>query len=168
MKALLRELMAYNIWANRQITSVILAMDPGSWHQPVASSFPTLYKTLLHIWDADAIWWQRLEKRPTLHIPSTWFTGDLPELVDHLLKQEQQWLDLFQPEGDLDPAGDFTYTNLKGDQFGQPLYQVITHIGNHGTYHRGQLVTMLRALGAGPIPQTDFVHWARKAGTEAG
>ncbi len=54
-----------------------------------------------------------------------------------------------------------TYRNLKGDQFSQPVYQVLHHIFNHSTYHRGQLVTMLRQVGLEKIPSTDFIAWAR-------
>jgi len=44
----------------------------------------------------------------------------------------------------------------------QPVCQMILHVFNHGTYHRGQLVNMLRQLGIEKIPQTDFIVWSRK------
>jgi uncharacterized damage-inducible protein DinB len=42
------------------------------------------------------------------------------------------------------------------------VYQILLHLANHNTYHRGQLVNMLRQLGVEKIPQTDFVVWSRK------
>jgi len=42
------------------------------------------------------------------------------------------------------------------------LFQILLHIFNHGTYHRGQLVTILQQLNIQNIPQTDFIVWTRK------
>ena len=46
-----------------------------------------------------------------------------------------------------------SYTGTKKEQFKQPVCDVLLHVFNHGTYHRGQLVTMLRQLGASNIPE---------------
>ena len=46
-------------------------------------------------------------------------------------------------------------------QFKQPTWQMLLHVFNHGTYHRGQLVNMLRQLGVSRIPATDFALWSR-------
>jgi len=51
---------------------------------------------------------------------------------------------------------------LKGEHFKQPIYKMLLHVFNHGTYHRGQIVNMLRQLGIEKIPQTDFIVWSRK------
>jgi uncharacterized damage-inducible protein DinB len=56
----------------------------------------------------------------------------------------------------------FQYQNKKGEQFKQPLYQMLIHLFNHGTYHRGQIVTILHQLGIKKIPQMDFIVWSRK------
>lgn len=162
MKQLLNEFLAYNLWANQQLTSCILALAAGDWTKPVSSSFPSLHKTLLHMWDADSIWWQRLEGEGNIKVPSKYFQEDTVDLVGRLLLQNEAWTARVKELDAEALAMTFSYTNLKGEQFGQPLYQVVLHLCNHGTYHRGQLVTMLRTLGVLEIPQTDFVHWARK------
>jgi uncharacterized damage-inducible protein DinB len=56
----------------------------------------------------------------------------------------------------------FSYYNTKREMFKQPVFQVLLQVMNHGSYHRGQLVNMLRQLGQQKIPQTDFIAWARK------
>ncbi|MGH8005203.1 MAG: DinB family protein, partial [Limisphaerales bacterium] len=48
------------------------------------------------------------------------------------------------------------YTNLKGETYQYPLWQMLQHQVNHSTYHRGQITTMLRQLGAKPVA-TDFL-----------
>ena len=56
----------------------------------------------------------------------------------------------------------FSITILKREMFKQPVWQMILHVFNHGTYHRGQLINMLRQLGVEKISQTDFIVWSRK------
>jgi uncharacterized damage-inducible protein DinB len=161
MKAVLNEFMAYHLWANQQICAAVSTLDRSKWTSPLPGSFPSIHKTLLHIWDADSIWWQRCMQHEQVIIPSQNFMDDTPELIRRLLLQDEDWL---RYASDLEltaPQQNFSYTNKKGEKFTQPLYQVLLHICNHGTYHRGQLVTMLRESGAAKIPQTDFVHWAR-------
>ena len=55
----------------------------------------------------------------------------------------------------------FFYHNSKKEQFKQPVYQVLLHLFNHQTYHRGQLVTMFHQLGITNIPATDFIKYCR-------
>ena len=59
MKELLSHYAAYNLWANKAITEAILEMDEQLHQQIVKSSFPNLYATVLHMWDAESAWWQR-------------------------------------------------------------------------------------------------------------
>ena len=65
------------------------------------------------------------------------------------------------PQGLNDFIKDVHYKSLKGIPFSQPLYQLLLHVFNHATYHRGQLVTILRQLDVQNIPQTDFIAWSR-------
>jgi uncharacterized damage-inducible protein DinB len=67
-------------------------------------------------------------------------------------------------EADLDRV--VHYRNLKGEASEAPLWQLLRHVVNHATYHRGQVVTMLRQVGAEP-PSTDLVLWYRKGKPEA-
>jgi uncharacterized damage-inducible protein DinB len=55
----------------------------------------------------------------------------------------------------------FQYYNSKREYFKQPIFQMLLHVFNHGTYHRGQLVNMLRQLAVEKIPQTDFIVFSR-------
>jgi uncharacterized damage-inducible protein DinB len=55
----------------------------------------------------------------------------------------------------------FAYRNSKKEQFKEPVYQVLMHVFNHATYHRGQMVTMMRQLDVKTIPATDFIVFSR-------
>ncbi|MFK5047672.1 DinB family protein, partial [Klebsiella pneumoniae] len=55
----------------------------------------------------------------------------------------------------------FTYKNLKGMLFSNEVWKTVHHVMNHSTYHRGQIVTMLRQLGVTQIPQSDYIAFIR-------
>jgi uncharacterized damage-inducible protein DinB len=162
MKELLMQLAAYHLWADELLLETILQLPAEKQNQPLPSSFPSLYKTVLHMWDAESIWWQRLKLQERVIKQSDHFTGNMQELSSQLLQQNRQWLEWMNSAGDHQLQHVFQYQNTKRESFKQPVYQMLLHLFNHGTYHRGQLVTMLRQLGVEKIPQTDFIVWSRR------
>ena len=94
-------------------------------------------------------------------VPSLTFHPNIQEAVNGLLQQDQLWLDWVMQASQPQLEHSFTYRNSKKQQFKQPVWEMLLHLFNHGTYHRGQLVTMLRQLGEEKIPQTDFIHFSR-------
>lgn len=161
MKELLRQFVAYHIWAHQKVLDVVLSLPEEKHKAELPSSFSSLYKTALHMWDADSIWWQRIVSPEKVIIPSVGFNGTMSDIVDGLLLQGQQWLAWVNETSEESLNEIFHYRSIKGDPFSQPLKDVVLHICNHGTYHRGQLINMLRQLNAGKLPQTDYVVWAR-------
>ena len=112
--------------------------------------------------DAESIWWQRMKLQERISRPSDDFTGDMKELTSHLLHQNRQWNEWVNNVNEHQLEHVFQYQNSKRELFKQPIYQMLVHVFNHGTYHRGQLVNMLRQLGEEKVPQTDFIQWSRK------
>ena len=161
MKELLKQMAVYNVWAHKKIMDAVLSIPVEKQKAEIPSSFSSLEKTILHMWDAESIWWQRMKLHERLMIPSENFKGTTVEAVNGLLSQSALW------EGWVNNVSDnmlehvFEFRNKKGDQIKMPIWQMLTHIFNHGTYHRGQLVNMLRQLGVKKIPQTDFSLWSR-------
>jgi uncharacterized damage-inducible protein DinB len=162
MKELILQLSGYHTWANQQLIDIILQLPGEKQTQTVASSFDSLLKTVIHLWDAESIWWQRLKLSERILIPSETFNGNFNEAANQLLQQNRQWTQWISNAQEHMFQHEFIYLNLKKEQFKQPVYQVLLHVFNHGTYHRGQLVTMLRQLGIEKIPQTDYIAWSRK------
>jgi len=162
MKELLTNLADYNIWANQRLMDTILSLPEEKQKQELPSSFKSIYHTVLHMWDAENIWWQRMKLQERITRPSDNFKGDMKEVVAGLLQQNRQWKDWIASatEPMLDHV--FQYYNSKREHFKHPVYLMLQHVFNHGTYHRGQLVNMLRQLGVSKIPGTDFILWGRK------
>lgn len=162
MKELLRQLAACNTWANHRLFELVLTLPEEQQKQELPSSFSSLHLTILHMWDAESIWWQRVKLQEVVIPPSANFSGRTAEAVQGLLHQNKLWEDWLSSATEMGLEHVFSYYNTKRELFKQPIYQVLLQVMNHGSYHRGQVVNMLRQLGMQKIPQTDFITWSRK------
>lgn len=113
------------------------------------------------MWDASSIWWQRVQKHEQIVIPSLSFHPSIKDITNGILHQDQQWIDWVGEATEEMLLEKLAYKNMKGDPFEQPVSEILLHLPNHGTYHRGQLVTMLRQLGIEKMPQTDYILFSR-------
>lgn len=162
MKELLQQLATYNAWANGQLVDLIQQLPEEQLTAEVPSSFNTLQGTLLHMWNAESVWWQRLKLQERITEPADGFRGGLKEVVTGLQGLDRQWVEWVSGAQERMFQHEFFYVNFRKERFKQPVFQVLLHVFNHNTYHRGQLVNMLRQLGIEKIPQTDFIVWSRK------
>ena len=161
MKELLKQLAAYNVWATQRITDVILSLPEEKQKAEIASSFNSLHTTILHIWDAESIWWQRMKLHERFVRPSDNPKGSTRDVINGLLSQSKLWEAWLSNASELSLDHVFQYYNNKKEPVKMHIYQMISHVFNHRTYHRGQLITMRRQLGVEKLPGTDFVLWVR-------
>lgn len=161
MKELLKQYAVFNTWASQQLLNVILALPEEQQRQELPSSFNSLYRTVLHMWDAESIWWQRMKLHERIIRPSENFNGNMKDVANGLLGQSKQWEEWVGNASDLAIDHVFQYQTFDKAQYKQPTWQMLLHVFNHGTYHRGQLVNMLRQLGVTKVPATDFILWSR-------
>lgn len=161
MKELLKQYAAYNVWAHQRIMDLLIILPEDKQVAEIPSSFNSLLKTILHTWDAESIWWQRIKLQEHVIRPSEHFSGTLQDACNGLLFQSRQWEEWISNASDLSLDHVFQYQTSKREVIKTPVYQVLHHVFNHGTYHRGQLVNMLHQLGIDKIPSTDFAIWVR-------
>lgn len=160
MKELLNQYAAFNVWATQRITDVIVQLPEATIHAELVSSFPTLYKTVLHLLDAESIWWQRLKLQEHIERPSDTFTGSFAELQKKLLQQSNLFLEWVSNATEPQLQHVFAYIREK-EQIKMQVCHMLLHVFNHNSYHRGQLVTMLRQSGVTKIPSMDFSAYVR-------
>jgi uncharacterized damage-inducible protein DinB len=156
------DLAKYNRWANEKIISWCQAIDDEQWNQEIVSSFPRIAATVLHIVGAEQIWAERLQnvKNPDW-LPST-FIGDKDDTIAAWRKSSDlliQFTEIMHPERLLENQ---YYKRINGEEFTQPVYEILSHVFNHSTYHRGQIVTMLRQVGFEDVSSTDLLNYYRK------
>lgn len=162
MKEFLNQLSAYNSWANQKLIACILALPEEKLQLSLPSSFNSFENTLLHMWDAESCWWQRLKLQENIIPPSANFKGGIRDLCTALQHQNKLWESWISSASPAALEHVFLYLNSKREPFKMQVVQMLLHVFNHGTYHRGQLVNMLRQAGIDKIPPTDFAIWARK------
>ncbi len=164
MKELFKQYAAYNLWANAKALDAIYLLSQEQQHRHIESSFSSLYKTVFHVWRAEAIWWSRMQEIINPAVPEDKFNGSMEHLGSAWMRIDEQWLGFVNDISDLFLSKKLHYQNMKGELFSDEVDLILLHLFNHGTYHRGQIVTMLRQAGAETIPNTDFIAWARMEG----
>ncbi|MEO7795141.1 MAG: DinB family protein [Thermoanaerobaculia bacterium] len=153
-----RGLIAYTIWADRAVLSELGNTRPEDLTRETGTSFGSMLGTMAHILGSEQLWLSRFLGIPLGHVPSV---EDFPTLDALKAAYEDFWpqLEFFLAslaEEQMDQ--DFSWTNLAGESHSAPFRQVLLHFVNHATYHRGQVVNLLRQLGYIP-PHTDLVYF---------
>jgi len=151
----------YNAWANTRIADVLTPVDDAIIFEERKSSFPSIAKTLLHIWDAEFIWSKRMQGESPTAQRSANFTGDKTELLNGFVNSSRELLLFIESKAPEFLARRYNYTNLKGEPFTDSVEDTLFHVVNHGTYHRGQVITMLRAADVTKVLSTDLIHYIR-------
>ena len=157
----IRTLYEYDRWANDRVLGAVSKLTGEQFTKDMGSSMRSVRDTLVHILSAEQVWLAR-------------WSGDSPtELLDpsqfpSVAALRTGWEELERDlavflgaltEERLQAA--LAYSTFAGQPQAQPLWQQMAHLANHSTYHRGQVTTMLRQLGAEPIG-TDLITFFRE------
>lgn len=160
MKELFNQYAQYNIWANQLVIDAILASPAEAAEMAINSSFPTIKATVAHIYGAEDVWRQRMQ-----HVAQPVWNGEFNGPVAEVCRRWQQASNdiaaFVATQTDETLAAQLSYTDRRGNTYTNTPAQILHHVFNHSTYHRGQLITMLRQAGATQIPGTDFIGFVR-------
>jgi len=161
-----RLLFDYNAWANQRSLDAAAQLSDEQFNKPLGSSFPSVRDTLVHICSGEWVWLERCNGRTPAAFPDLSSIQTSSTLREHWTPQATQLLEFIQgiTQDDLDRAMEYKTFNF--GVYKNPMWQSLQHLANHGTYHRGQVTTMLRQLGAKPI-LTDLMHFYRERSAAA-
>jgi len=152
----IRSLFAYNEWANARLLNAVGELSQEKFTRPLASSFPSICDTFSHIVAVEWVWLRRWKGEGPSLIPD-WAAKPQLDLLRKKLKEvETERATFLAALGEQGMQLSVSYTNFKGEQWRYSLEDLLVHLVNHSTYHRGQVATMLRQVGAIP-PATDFL-----------
>lgn len=158
----LRSDMQYNAWATARLLNAATALA----HQELTRDFGTadgsVLNTLVHLYRSERLWLQRLRygtPKIAWKLPEDeeWST-----VVEQWPRLHAEWLDYtaaLQPER-TDQV--MHYSDLKGAARSEPLWQILFHVVNHSTHHRGQVCGFLRALGRTPPPLDEILFFRER------
>jgi uncharacterized damage-inducible protein DinB len=151
----------YNAWADRRVVDAASALSPEKFTEPLGNSFSSVRDTLGHIYGVEWLWLERFQGRSPSAIPDAKEFETVEQLRARWTEFEPVLLNFARglTQEDLDRV--MEYKTMKFGVYKNALWQSMLHLVNHGTYHRGQVTTMLRQLGAQPI-LTDLMHFYRE------
>ena len=158
----LNQHLAYNLWANERIGHLLMMQEDEILNRETASSFSSIAKTVLHIWDAETIWLTRLKGDTISEWPSKSFNGDKSAMLKGFINTSTALLQYIQSKSESFLQEMIVYKNMKGDAYENPVEEILYHVVNHSTYHRGQIITMLRACDVTQVVSTDLIAWFRE------
>jgi uncharacterized damage-inducible protein DinB len=152
------DLLAYTMWADRQVLGALRAVSPEDLTRDTGTSFGSILGTMAHVVGAERLWVSRFAGDPLPHVPDI---ADYPDLRALIFGAEEVWAALGALVAGLDEEQlqrETTWTNSRGETYTQELWRPMLHMVNHSTYHRGQVVSLLRQLGYTPV-STDLVYY---------
>ena len=162
----MRVLYDYNAWANHRALEAASALTPEQFTQALGSSFSSVRDTLAHICAGEWVWMERFQGRSPSAFPDAQQFTTAATLTDHWHAQEAPLLAFVNGLTQEDLNRVMEYKTFKFGVYRNPLWQSMQHVVNHGSYHRGQVTTLLRQLGAQPI-LTDLMHFYRERSAAA-
>lgn len=162
----IRLLFAYDAWANARDLEACAALTPEQFTRALGSSFTSVRDTMAHILGAQWIWNERFHGRATMGLPKTDQYSDITSLRAAWPQVERDLHAFLEGLSAADLESSFEYRDSKGNSHRNVLGQTLQHLANHGTYHRGQVTTLLRQLGAQPV-STDMIAFYRERATHA-
>jgi uncharacterized damage-inducible protein DinB len=148
----------YNRWANARVLEAASSLSEEQFTKDLGNSFGSVRDTLAHILGAEWIWLQRWKGLSPTSLLSAEKFPTVTSLKDIWDEVERERAAFIQGEGASRLQEVITYTNTRGHTFSYPLWQMLVHVANHSTYHRGQVTTLLRQLGAHAV-STDFLEY---------
>jgi len=152
LKKLISNYTQYNHWANERMTQWLETLERDTLYKKTPSSFGSVDLTLQHMNHAQNFWLAIITGSDVGKLDETIKSNAFDIVIHELRAGSQRMLDKFTAY-----TGDELLTQVHSQDMMQSRYEFIVHAINHNAYHRGQIVTMSRCLGAvGNVPAMDY------------
>jgi len=155
----LRLHLEYCAWADERIFEAAKKLTSEELARDFNTSDKNVVGTLAHVFAAERIWLARLQGEPRASFISDEDRriATLDEAWPELQRRWQEWAAALNDEAALDGIA---YKDLRGNSWENPVWQIVLHVVNHGTHHRGQASGFMRAMGHTP-PPLDLIFFYR-------
>lgn len=144
----------YNLWVNQQFVNWLSPKSDELLYTEVPSSFSTIMKTLDHIWSTEEYWFSVISETSLLEKK---LESELSkeEILSGLLNSSKKLADFINSLSEEDLVKKVKIIN-PWFECELPISDYLLQVINHGTYHRGQIVTMGRNIGITDASNTDY------------
>ncbi|SHL29294.1 DinB family protein [Flavobacterium saccharophilum] len=154
LKKIMSNYADYNLWVNQQFVNWLSPKSDELLYAEVPSSFSTIMKTLDHIWSTEEYWFSVIsETAPTEKKIENELSRD--QIFEGLLNASAKLKQFIHSLSEEDLVKEVKITN-PWFECELPISEYLIQVINHGTYHRGQIVTMGRNIGITDASNTDY------------
>lgn len=153
----LADLLNFHYWARDRLLDAVERLTREQFHQDLGNSFGSVRDTLAHVVAAESLWCSRWEGNPpSAHLSPEDFetVQDVRVRWAHEEARVRDFVNRLGPEG-IDRK--IEYEHFSGKPIGSVFWHMLQHVVNHATFHRGQVTSMLRQLGAEPPKNQDLI-----------
>jgi len=154
-------LLDYHYWARDRVLDATAAISSQDFLAGRSNSFSSIRDTLGHTYFAEWAWCQRWHGHSPTSFPDVNQFQDVDGIRAAWNGLQQQVRAFIDPLDDAGLARDIEYRLMNGTEGVTPLWQMVQHVVNHASYHRGQVTTMLRQAGAQPPKSMDLIAFYR-------
>jgi uncharacterized damage-inducible protein DinB len=158
----LRLLLDYHYWARDRVLEAAAVLSPEQFTRDMGSSFRSVRDTLVHIYGSEWAWHERWRGTSPSALPDAAPYPDVAAIRTAWNALEHQVRRFVHELGDKGLDRSFDYLTLAGAPARSAFWQMLQHVVNHGSYHRGQVTTMLRQLGMPPAKSMDLIRFHRE------
>lgn len=163
----LQSLLDYHYWARDRVLDAVEPLTPEQFTRELGNSFPSIRDTLVHLCSAEWIWCARWDGESPHAMLDPRMFSDLTSVRAAWLENERRVRAVLARLGEDGIARPIEYRGFNGQPQAQLFWQMLQHVVNHGSYHRGQITTMLRQLGAVPPKSLDLIAFYRECAAAA-
>lgn len=156
-------LYVYHVWANQRVFERLKELPREVYRQEVTSVFPSVEQVVIHLFKTDVVWLGAMSDKSYEEIQqymdeysARMENKSLEELEQEYLQFSKQYIDFLNSHEDVDAPK--TLNHPKFGQLKTRVSELVQHVVNHGTYHRGNITAILRQLGY-PGPSTDYIYY---------
>jgi uncharacterized damage-inducible protein DinB len=153
-----RDLLLYMLWADRSTLGAVREVSPEHLRREAGVSFGSLFGTMVHMLGSQRRWLARFQGHAPASMP---VLADFPDLLAWIQAWEETASEIeafLAALTDEQLAASLTWHDSEGGTLTRPLWQPVLHLVNHTSYHRGQMVSLLRQMGYQP-PSTDLIRY---------
>jgi uncharacterized damage-inducible protein DinB len=152
----------YHYWGRDRLLEAVAPLSSEQFTRPIDSSFKSVRDTVAHIFAADWIWYMRWTGQVPASMPAAdaW-QPDVASLRAVWTDLEGKVRAFVRDGGEEGVHRVYRYQSLSGQPAASPFWQMLVHVVNHASYHRGQVTTLLRQLGAAPPKSMDMITFFR-------
>jgi uncharacterized damage-inducible protein DinB len=157
----LRTMLDYHYWARDRMLNALEGLSSEQYNKDLGSSFKSIRETVVHVYAAEWAWCSRWHGTSPTALLSSEPYPDVASIRNAWAENEARVRAFADGLGESGIDKVIEYKMLNGSSGASPFWQMLQHVVNHASYHRGQVTTMLRQLGAAPAKSMDMIAFYR-------